>query len=649
MRLSKIAIPATALIAAAMLCILAAVVALNMVEESSRTSVKDALSQGELDWAEVDVNGLQVFLIGEAPDEAQRFRAVTLAGTAVDSARVIDQMLVAEAADIQPPRFSVEILRNDDGISVIGLLPETADREDMIERFNAIAGSNGEVSDLLEVADFPAPDGWNEAMSFALRSLRDLPRSKVSISAGAVAIKAMTDSEDAKRRLRTELERRRPDGLELTLDLSAPRPVITPFTLRFLIDEQGAHFDACSADTEAARDRILDAARAAGVSAAASCRLGLGVPTRRWADAAVLAIKAVQELGGGSVTFSNADVALLAPEGTEQGLFDRVVGELESALPEVFALKAVLPEIPEASDQGPPEFTATLSPEGSVQLRGRVHSEIARQTADSFARARFGSDAVHTAARVDAELPANWSARVLAGLEALGELSNGVVRVTPDMVTVSGNTGSTDANAEISGLLADKLGQGAEFEINVLYQEKLDPTLGIPTPDECEAQIVEIVGDRKINFEPGSANLDASAKDVMDDIAELLKLCGDIPLEIQGHTDSQGRESMNQQLSQDRAQAVLDALRNRRVLTASYRVRGYGEEQPIADNKTEEGREANRRIEFRLIRPEPTEDVKTTLEELEEGAQDGDTEAAQDGDGDADASDAEDGAEGATE
>ena len=192
---------------------------------------------------------------------------------------------------------------------------------------------------------------------------------------------------------------------------------------------------------------------------------------------------------------AGADVALLAPEGTEQGLFDRVVGELESALPEVFALKAVLPEIPEASDQGPPEFTATLSPEGSVQLRGRVHSEIARQTADSFARARFGSDAVYTAARVDPDLPANWSARVLAGLEALGELSNGVVRVTPDMVTVSGNTGSTDANAEISGLLADKLGQGAEFEINVLYQEKLDPTLGIPTPDECEAQIVEIVGD----------------------------------------------------------------------------------------------------------------------------------------------------------
>jgi len=113
---------------------------------------------------------------------------------------------------------------------------------------------------------------------------------------------------------------------------------------------------------------------------------------------------------------------------------------------------------------------------------------------------------------------------------------------------------------------------------------------------------------------------------VMDDIAELLKLCGDIPLEIQGHTDSQGRESMNEQLSQDRAQAVLDALRNRRVLTASYRVKGYGETQPIADNGTEEGREANRRIAFHLIRPEPVEEEKTALEELEEEAAEGDTE-----------------------
>ena len=91
----------------------------------------------------------------------------------------------------------------------------------------------------------------------------------------------------------------------------------------------------------------------------------------------------------------------------------------------------------------------------------------------------------------------------------------------------------------------------------------------------------------------------------MDAVADLLGACGDIQLEIQGHTDSQGREIMNEQLSQARAQSVLNELRARRILTSNFTAKGYGETQPIADNGTEEGRNANRRIEFKLIRPEP--------------------------------------------
>lgn len=74
---------------------------------------------------------------------------------------------------------------------------------------------------------------------------------------------------------------------------------------------------------------------------------------------------------------------------------------------------------------------------------------------------------------------------------------------------------------------------------------------------------------------------------------------------------------MNQQLSQARAQSILNELRGRRIPTSSYTAVGYGETQPIADNDTEEGREANRRIEFRLIRPEPVEASETGLEALE--------------------------------
>ena len=76
-------------------------------------------------------------------------------------------------------------------------------------------------------------------------------------------------------------------------------------------------------------------------------------------------------------------------------------------------------------------------------------------------------------------------------------------------------------------------------------------------------------------------------------------------MELAGHTDSQGSEDGNQVLSQARAEAVLSALRERRILTENLVAKGYGESQPIADNGTEEGREANRRIEFVLLDEKP--------------------------------------------
>jgi OOP family OmpA-OmpF porin len=623
MRLSSLITIPAAFLTAGGLAIVAATFSSLLVEDLSNAAVRGELDKDGITWAGVDTNGLEVFLMGTAPTEAARFQALSAAGRAVDAARVIDQMNVEETEALAAPRFSIEILRNDAGLSLIGLIPASTDRADVISMVSRRVGSSVSVSDFLETADFPAPDTWEPALDFALDALENLPRSKISVAADLVEITAMAESAADKRKLEADLGRAVPKGVELGLNLTAPRPVITPFTLRFVIDESGAQFDACSASTEASRQRLIDAATKAGLDGPASCTIGLGAPSRSWPDAGELAIAALAELGGGAVTISDADISLVAAMGTDEALFNRVVGELDAALPDVFALTSVLPEPPEErGPEGPAEFTATLSPEGAVQLRGLINSEMARVTTDSFAKARFGSGVVRTATRVETDLDASWAIRVLAALEALAQLNNGAVVVTEDDMQVTGLTGNQDASAEIARILAAKLGEGADFEINVTYEEKLDPVLAIPTPDECEAQITEIIGDRKISFEPGAATFDSEAKDILDDLAELLTLCGDIPLEISGHTDSQGREVMNQQLSQDRAQAVLDALRDRRVLVSSYTAMGYGETNPIADNGTEEGREANRRIEFRLIRPEPIVETETTLESQEQTGED---------------------------
>ncbi|WP_299045245.1 OmpA family protein [uncultured Tateyamaria sp.] len=623
MRLSSLLIIVVTFSVAAVLALVTANLSVTLIEESSEIGVRDALDDEGMTWAEVQADGLQVTLAGIAPTEAIRFAALSTAGSIVDAARVIDEMEVEAAAAIAPPRFSAEILRNDAGFSIIGLIPAATDRTAVIDRITAIAGDLP-VTDLIEVADYPAPDGWEDALGFSLTAMERLPRAKVSVLAGRVSITAITDSAEEKNQLETQLNRAAPPGLRVALDIAAPRPVITPFTLRLVKDEAGTRFDACSADTEAARTRIVNAAFSAGLTGPGQCTVGMGVPSPNWSIAVEQSIAALAELGAGSVTFSDADITLIAAEGTPQTEFDRIVGELENALPEVFALYAKLPETVDP-DQGPSEFVATLSPEGLVQLRGRISDENLRSLVDSYAQAAFGSDSVYTATRIVDNLPANWPVRVLTGLEALSQLSNGAVTVTPDTLTISGNTGNPKASTNIASLLASKLGEAEEFDIRVTYQEKLDPVAALPTPEACEAEIAGILSASKITFEPGSATIDASALGTMDDIAEVLRQCGDLRLEIQGHTDSQGREVMNLNLSQARAQSVLNELRARRVLTATYSAKGYGETDPIAENDTEEGREANRRIEFKLIRPAPSApEGETTLETL---AGTGDTEA----------------------
>ncbi|NOD98738.1 OmpA family protein [Ruegeria sp. HKCCD6228] len=620
MRLPYFIVVSLIFLVSAGLSLLAASYAVTKIEETSEFAVRRALDLKGHDWAEVESDGLRVVLTGIAPDEATRFNALTAAGTEVDASRVIDEMEVEATSALAPPRFSAEILRNDRGISIIGLIPASEDRDDLIRRLGNL-DPNIAVSDLMETADYPKPDGWDAAISYAIEALASLPRAKISANADLVKITAIADSQQEKQRLERDLTRAAPPSLRIGLAISAPRPVITPFTLRFLINEDGGQFDACSAQDAKARDRIVTAARDAGLSGTYSCTIGLGEPSPRWPEAAEKSIQALARIGKGSVTMSDADITLVAAQGTDPALFDRVVGELETALPQVFALHAVLPE-PETSEQtGPVEFSATRSPEGLVQLRGRLGDETLRDMVDSYARAAFGSDQVYTATRIAPGLPADWPVRVLAGLEALAQLHNGALTVTPGSVELTGLSHEEDAKARIAGQLSDKLGEGQEFTLTITYQPPPEPEDALPDPEVCEAQIAEIQTVSKIAFEPGSATIASDSRDTVNQIADILRDCGPIRLEIQGHTDSQGREEMNQQLSQARAQSILNELRGRRIPTSSYTAVGYGETQPIADNDTEEGREANRRIEFRLIRPEPVEASETGLEALEAEAE----------------------------
>ncbi|MCL2283496.1 MAG: OmpA family protein [Fibromonadales bacterium] len=101
-----------------------------------------------------------------------------------------------------------------------------------------------------------------------------------------------------------------------------------------------------------------------------------------------------------------------------------------------------------------------------------------------------------------------------------------------------------------------------------------------------------------VTFGSGNATLTPNAKKVLDGVAEQLLAYPKVKIEIHGYTDNQGKPQTNLELSERRAKAVVGYLATQGVSMGRMKAVGFGQDNPIADNKTPAGREQNRRIEM---------------------------------------------------
>jgi outer membrane protein len=101
---------------------------------------------------------------------------------------------------------------------------------------------------------------------------------------------------------------------------------------------------------------------------------------------------------------------------------------------------------------------------------------------------------------------------------------------------------------------------------------------------------------RQVQFKLNSAELTDADKATLDEVAEKLTQLKFVSGTVVGHTDSTGTEAYNQKLSERRAQSVATYLEGKGIATGRLAASGAGESEPIADNKTAEGRALNRRV-----------------------------------------------------
>ncbi|MDD2780229.1 OmpA family protein [Sulfuricurvum sp.] len=157
----------------------------------------------------------------------------------------------------------------------------------------------------------------------------------------------------------------------------------------------------------------------------------------------------------------------------------------------------------------------------------------------------------------------------------------------------------------IGGALGAAAGGGIGYYMD-RQQEELNKELkGSGVEVQRQGDTINLNMPGGITFDTAKTNIKANFNPVLDDIASVMVKYPETKIEVQGHTDNVGSDASNLTLSQLRAQSVTSYLSSHGVDSNRIKSVGYGETMPIASNDTPSGREANRRVEIKII-PNPT-------------------------------------------
>jgi outer membrane protein OmpA-like peptidoglycan-associated protein len=191
----------------------------------------------------------------------------------------------------------------------------------------------------------------------------------------------------------------------------------------------------------------------------------------------------------------------------------------------------------------------------------------------------------------------------LAGCASMNKTEQGAIIGAGGGAVVGGIIGKIAGNTLLGALIGAAVGGAAGAYIGS-YMDKQAAEIR----RDLQGARVDRVGEGiKITFESGllfdvdKSDLRPVSKDNLEKLAAILNKYADTNVLIEGHTDSTGADDYNLRLSRDRAQSVSYFLASIQVSGSRINTQGYGEAQPIASNDTNEGRQANRRVDVAIM------------------------------------------------
>ena len=276
----------------------------------------------------------------------------------------------------------------------------------------------------------------------------------------------------------------------------------------------------------------------------------------------------------------------------------------------------------------------------SLRFSGYYPDEVSGRTMAS-ALQRFPNNlALQDDTTIASGAPAGFIPAMAMGLDQLSRLETGEAQIQGGKLTIEGVAASERIANEVKDAVSKLVG-GMPVETRLTFVPSLaapaapapvrpaaasapttppqqltaaspssSPTVQatsvIPKPAaevvaECTANLAASVRSGQILFQSSRALVLPASQPVIDRIAEAMKRCPAMTIEIGGHTDATGNPTLNETLSKSRADAISSLLARAGVDANRMRTAGYGSSKPVADNETSDGKAKNRRIEFNVV------------------------------------------------
>jgi outer membrane protein OmpA-like peptidoglycan-associated protein len=496
-----------------------------------------------------------------------------------------------------------------------------------------------------------APEGWQKATAVALEQLARLVGGRAQLSDTHLTFNGEAVEEATAEGVSRLVVSQLPAGFRTTekVTFQKPRvPIVRPYTTTAVLNGRALVLTGHYPSEELHQKAIATARRMiASVTIDDRMKLASGEPVG-WLQCLETGFVGMSRAGNGRFEMTDRSAVLTATAANE-AMANEIRGDIRAAQSVCSAeARVTVPELPE------PDLNWSATWSGSeIVLDGEVPDKRVQEALLADARKAMPGTRVVDRMRVTAGKWETWERVARFGLASALKLTKGEARITGKSLRVTGEAASYETADAISVGLENTIPRGyiASETISVRagrsrYQETEEeieqwwkrrrteppkppqPSVIVPPPpsaavtqelskppvvavappppappkrteaDICQELLASTAKEGVIRFEKRKANLDPASFPTLNKLADVMKQCSKVVVDIEGHTDSDGSARRNEELSQERAAAVVAYLASRGIKLDRLNAVGYGARHPIATNDTDENKAKNRRIEF---------------------------------------------------